>query len=888
MSCILNSCDVFNSKGVIVSYLGLFRKYFACAIILSLFSSGLLAGDNKKEKDEENKLPPEKQVIVNSFLRLEMGIATKSDRNKLRKISRNKKHLFLAAPLLGQYEREFRKRPLKSLYIIAPYLYMNIEDSKMFIENIKKYYNDIKRSKKNKDKENNINPILEIPSLDEVNVNSPWHCIEASRAFMAIGRYQEAIKTLDSLGRNSNGFSRVMAAEAAGDVFAMQRQWSRADEWYRSALRFYKAWLNAPPLEDSEEVVEIISNDAGSSIEKFLEDSIISRIILKCDETKRLVDMEYYGPGYYLYKEAETARIEDKDYRYAIVVYDEIIKSFEKTIYGEAAKAYKVLCYFELAKASKKELYPVESQRLVKLMKSEIAEYEKLLSKTDKKADEDDKYTQKDLEKRVSEIKKQKERIPWWTKRGSKDDIAKELVRLVNGDGEDVTPEQVNNQKANPVQSNSSINAEATLSDNNANSNDRNNKKDKSNKENRSEVIPESYGYNLFRETRDEKFLRRSKRASRIATGKRAEVRAFRYLKELLDKQYYGLYRGELMLATADYLMEFKLDIDSAEKWYDKSAQWLSKVEDLEDTLTTFIPPDQVQYVCKPPAEERYSDFWGNVNLHEINPGIIIHRRTCCWYLNSQRKRVLLMQGFMAFLKKDYKQAEECWDKLYKLDSYFMNMEMCSFGSVISRMKWNIKHNKGCVYATPKEMKEFKNCKRRKIVMIADLAFENEEHEKAGLIYEQLLKGKYGRPSRGEAAYLTYALSDCCMMTKRRKEAFRLLEDFEIKFRGTPTVPRALLARGARLVSNYQPEEIKLGIKDYRTIVEHFPKSHEYGFALHHWGEILLNTGNIRKGKKIFELYMKKFPEKGPFNAVVRNRLKELKGKGNIDKGEEG
>jgi tetratricopeptide (TPR) repeat protein len=180
-------------------------------------------------------------------------------------------------------------------------------------------------------------------------------------------------------------------------------------------------------------------------------------------------------------------------------------------------------------------------------------------------------------------------------------------------------------------------------------------------------------------------------------------------------------------------------------------------VQKFDKDLKDFELPEAVRKASTPPKNERFTDRWNNVKMSQPKPGDFFNRRTCAWYWNSKRKDVTLLQGLVVFAKENYETAEKHWNILAELDKEFYVQQKAAGwenATTLARLIWNLRNQKGSLYATPEEMASFKDPKRRLAILIADLFYESEKHKEALSIYQRLENRELGTLSKNEKAYV--------------------------------------------------------------------------------------------------------------------------------------
>ncbi|MDR2440204.1 MAG: hypothetical protein LBE12_12670 [Planctomycetaceae bacterium] len=219
-------------------------------------------------------------------------------------------------------------------------------------------------------------------------------------------------------------------------------------------------------------------------------------------------------------------------------------------------------------------------------------------------------------------------------------------------------------------------------------------------------------------------------------------------------------------------------------------------------------------------VQERYKDRWTNIKLSQPKPGQFFNRRSCSWYWNSKRKDVTLLQGLIAFAKEDYETAEKHWNLLAELDKEFYAQQKESGWenvTTLARLTWNLRNQKGSLYATPEEMASFKDPKRRMAILIADLYYESEQHQKALSIYQRLENRELGTPSKNELAYVMFATFAClCWMPSIDEITY--IESRAKNFNGTPSESRVIMGYANRICVENDSKRLLKGLQYYALL----------------------------------------------------------------------
>ena len=139
------------------------------------------------------------------------------------------------------------------------------------------------------------------PSSDLSIDNKTALCvIELANIFLALKQTERALDLADKVGRKymeeakASGLPQVLASETSGDIMIESRLYEKSISFYELALKFLEKYR----YDHKEE---------GKSL-----DLIQNRISKKLETSRRLFDIERYGEGFVLYREAETKRLTDK------------------------------------------------------------------------------------------------------------------------------------------------------------------------------------------------------------------------------------------------------------------------------------------------------------------------------------------------------------------------------------------------------------------------------------------------------------------------------------------------------------------------------------------------------------------------------------------------
>lgn len=247
----------------------------------------------------------------------------------------------LIVAIEARYAREMEKDPRKALEVLAPILLGEDNDWADRLHEAEKKrrakWMEAKRQAYRDRKEAPAEPrglALAFPPASKAKINElTGECaMEAARSILdSGGDVQMALGYIDALGKDFPTEGRVRAYECLGDVSLRLQMFEKAVGSYKSAKKL---------------LAELKSADGYSEMQKVLK----LRLDRKLKEAEQLRDVNRYGVGYVLWREADRLRGKEKAYLEAIELYDRIRDEHPDTVYAVGARCYRVLCLLELAK----------------------------------------------------------------------------------------------------------------------------------------------------------------------------------------------------------------------------------------------------------------------------------------------------------------------------------------------------------------------------------------------------------------------------------------------------------------------------------------------------------------------------------------------------------
>lgn len=123
-----------------------------------------------------------------------------------------------------------------------------------------------------------------------------------SYCLLYLGQHDKAEQLADELGRSGKGTERARAGEVMADVRFEKKEWQDAVEWIGKSLSL---------------IVTDYPNDEDTAYREYL--------IKKQRRYQEVLDLNLHGLGFYLYKTAQTERIENGSPQKAKQIFDKLI-----------------------------------------------------------------------------------------------------------------------------------------------------------------------------------------------------------------------------------------------------------------------------------------------------------------------------------------------------------------------------------------------------------------------------------------------------------------------------------------------------------------------------------------------------------------------------------
>ncbi|MGB2801789.1 MAG: hypothetical protein WBD52_05675, partial [Phycisphaerae bacterium] len=256
-----------------------------------------------------------------------------------------------------------------------------------------------------------------------------------------------------------------------------------------------------------------------------------------------------------------------------------------------------------------------------------------------------------------------------------------------------------------------------------------------------------------------------------VALGKIEEAK--RELAAFRASDPYGLYRGEAVLEMGRIALEYDLAPQAARGCFLLLGTWLQEVQDKTPlNIEKLAVREAAEKVTTPPAKEKYTDFWGNVKKNAIQPGQLVNRKTCPWYLDDLKEQMAMYLGFLAFVEGKKDEALAWYKRILECDPATRRMDTAGEWNDYSRLKWGAEH--GYLYAYPNDLRLYdKNPRQKLAVLLFDFYYVTDRSDKAEQMAKRLLAGDFGRLAPPLREYPQYAYATALYDTKGNDAAFR-------------------------------------------------------------------------------------------------------------------
>ncbi len=208
---------------------------------------------------------------------------------------------------------------------------------------------------------------------------------------------------------------------------------------------------------------------------------------------------------------------------------------------------------------------------------------------------------------------------------------------------------------------------------------------------------------------------------------------------EFAKSQPLGLWRGEALFNLGEIHLRHEFDTKAAHEAFEKVVDWVNTVRDLSDDEVSLAKlPEVVKYVTLP-SEQPLKQVGGELVPADVEPRMVINRRTTDWYLDRLAWNAFYNLGFLAAVDDDWNTAKHLWTRAFNLSAQIQEQDRY-MGSLHSRMMCSVRG--GAFVARPYELEFFKgrrNREHRLKLMLADFDAFHLRWPEAEAGYRELL-----------------------------------------------------------------------------------------------------------------------------------------------------
>jgi len=255
-----------------------------------------------------------------------------------------------------------------------------------------------------------------------------------------------------------------------------------------------------------------------------------------------------------------------------------------------------------------------------------------------------------------------------------------------------------------------------------------------------------------------------------VAMGKTGEAKPELYAFRASDP--YGLYRGEAVLEMGRIALEHHLNPGAAKGCFLLLDTWLKEGRNKEPlNIEKLAVREAATKVTTPPRQEKYTDFWGNVKKNAIEPGQLVNRKTCSWYLDDLAEQCAMYLGFLAFVEGNQDEALAHYKRILDCDPATRRLDTDGVVNDYSRLKFGVDH--GYLVAYPAELAVYQQKPRQRLaVLLMDFYHVTQRFEDSARLAQRLIKGEFGALTIQAREYPQLIYAKSLYWRKSRGSAF--------------------------------------------------------------------------------------------------------------------
>jgi len=249
-----------------------------------------------------------------------------------------------------------------------------------------------------------------------------------------------------------------------------------------------------------------------------------------------------------------------------------------------------------------------------------------------------------------------------------------------------------------------------------------------------------------------------------------------------------GLYRGEALYETGRLQLE-QGAVDKAERAFNQTLEWITKVRTQAMDLKLYAIPQKAQKIAAPPAAAQTMSENYDLKPVTITPSMVINRHTAPWYLTSLEWDSRYYLGFIAFYRGKHDEALAQFTKAFEMNPDMQRQFHGTLGNFHRRLQ--IACRVKFLLARSEELETF-NPEEKLRFMLADFYALWEKWEPAERIYHEFLNDT--RSSKAVKACALRALGEAEQYQERWVEAKKYFQKIVDEYGQTPSAQRAMLA----------------------------------------------------------------------------------------------
>jgi len=286
-------------------------------------------------------------------------------------------------------------------------------------------------------------------------------------------------------------------------------------------------------------------------------------------------------------------------------------------------------------------------------------------------------------------------------------------------------------------------------------------------------------------------------------TGKTEE--AIQALAAFIQAAPLGLYRGAALYETGRLQLE-QGDVDKAQRAFDQTVEWITKVRTQAMDLKLYAIPQKAQKIAAAPESAQTLSVEYTLKPADITPSMVINRQTTPWYLTRLEWDTRYYLGFIAFYRGKHDDALAQFTKAFEMNPDMQKQFHGTLGNFHRRLQ--IACRVKFLLARPEELKAFRSDEKLRF-MLADFYALWEKWEPAERIYREFLNDP--RSSAPGKACTLRALGEAAQHQDRWEEAKKYFHKIVEEYGDTPSAQRAMLTLGleSRATVEQRAERLK-------------------------------------------------------------------------------